>query len=61
MLETTNVYLVLNGTTFVWDDKKAQINPTNHHGITFQQAAESSFDPFIVVAVPAAMRKRVML
>jgi uncharacterized protein len=44
-----NVYFVLNGITFVWDDKKAQINPANHDGITFQQAAESFFDPFLIV------------
>jgi uncharacterized protein len=44
-----NVYFVLNGITFVWDDEKAQINPTNHDGVTFQQAAESFFDPFLVV------------
>jgi uncharacterized DUF497 family protein len=40
---------VLNGITFVWDDSKARINPTNHDGVTFQQAAESFFDPFLVV------------
>jgi uncharacterized protein len=44
-----NVYFVLNGITFVWDDGKARINPTNHDGITFQQAAEVFFDPFLVV------------
>jgi uncharacterized protein len=44
-----NVYFVLNGITFVWNDGKAQINPTNHDGITFQQAAEVFFDPFLVV------------
>jgi uncharacterized protein len=44
-----NVYFVLNGITFVWNDGKAQVNPTNHDGITFQQAAEVFFDPFLVV------------
>jgi uncharacterized protein len=44
-----NVYFVLNGITFVWDDGKARSNPTNHEGITFQQAAEVFFDPFLVV------------
>jgi hypothetical protein len=44
-----NVYFVLNGITFVWDDKKARLNSTNHDGITFQQAAEVFFDPFLVV------------
>jgi hypothetical protein len=44
-----NVYFVLNSITFVWDDEKARINPTNHDGIILQQAAESFFDPFLVV------------
>jgi uncharacterized DUF497 family protein len=44
-----NVYFVLNGITFVWDEGKARINPINHDGVTFQQAAESFFDPFLVV------------
>jgi uncharacterized protein len=44
-----NVYFVLNGITFVWDEGKARINPTNHDGISFQQAAEVFFDPFLVV------------
>jgi uncharacterized protein len=44
-----NVYFVLNNITFIWDDDKARINPINHDGITFQQAAEAFFDPFLVV------------
>ena len=44
-----NVYFVLNGITFVWDDGKARINPKNYDGISFQQAAEIFFDPFLVV------------
>ena len=44
-----DVYFALNGITFVWNYTKAQINPTNHDGITFQQAAEVFFDPFLVV------------
>jgi uncharacterized protein len=43
------VYFVLNSITFIWDDGKARINPINHDGITFQQAAEAFFDPFLVV------------
>jgi uncharacterized protein len=43
------VYLVLNGITFEWDDEKARVNPTNHAGVTFGQAAEAFFDPFLVV------------
>ncbi|MFE1745456.1 BrnT family toxin [Coleofasciculus sp. H7-2] len=44
-----DVYFVLNGVTFVWNEKKARINPSNHDGVTFQQAAEVFFDPFLVV------------
>ncbi|MGK7888466.1 MAG: BrnT family toxin [Leptolyngbyaceae cyanobacterium] len=44
-----DVYFVLNGITFVWNDEKAQINPQKHDGVTFQQAAEAFFDPLLVV------------
>ncbi|WP_028954376.1 BrnT family toxin [Synechocystis sp. PCC 7509] len=44
-----NVYFALNGITFVWDEAKAEKNPSKHDGITFQQAAEVFFDPFVVV------------
>lgn len=44
-----DVYFVLNGVTFVWNEEKARINPSNHDGITFQQATEAFFDPFVVV------------
>ncbi len=36
----------LNGITFTWDPKKAQINANNHE-VTFMQAAEVFFDPFL--------------
>ena len=44
-----DVYFVLNGVTFVWNEEKAWINPSNHDGVTFHQAAEAFFDPFLVV------------
>ena len=44
-----DVYFVLSGITFVWIDEKSRINPINHDGITFQQAAEVFFDPLLVV------------
>jgi uncharacterized protein len=44
-----NVYFVLNGITFLWDEEKARINPINHDGITFQQAAEAFLDPFFIL------------
>lgn len=36
----------LNGTTYVWNAKKAAANPGKHDGITFEQAASVFFDPF---------------
>ncbi len=44
-----NVYFVLNSITFSWDEEKARVNPINHDGITFQQAAEAFFDPFLIL------------
>ena len=44
-----DVYFPLNGITFVWNDQKAAANPLKHDGITFPQAAEAFFDPFLAV------------
>jgi uncharacterized protein len=44
-----NVYFVLDGINFVWDGDKAQSNSSKHDGVTFQQAAEAFFDPFLIV------------
>ncbi len=44
-----DVYFVLNGITFVWNDEKALINSRKHDGFTFQQAASAFFDPFLKV------------
>ncbi len=38
----------LNGISFVWNRHKAQRNHIKH-GITFEQAADAFFDPFIRV------------
>jgi uncharacterized DUF497 family protein len=38
----------LHGITFVWDDNKALTN-LRQHGVTFEQAAEAFFDPFLKV------------
>lgn len=40
---------MLDGITFVWNDEKARSNPSKHSSITFQQAAEAFFDPFLIV------------
>lgn len=44
-----DVYFVLNGITFIWNDQKAAANLLKHDGITFSQAAEAFFDPLLVV------------
>ncbi|MEQ9549276.1 MAG: BrnT family toxin [Coleofasciculus sp. G3-WIS-01] len=44
-----DVYFILNGITFVWNEQKARQNLAKHEGVTFQQAAEAFFDPFLVV------------
>ena len=36
-----------SGITFVWDADKAAINRNKHCGITFEQAAQAFFDPFM--------------
>ena len=38
----------LDGITFVWDVKKARSNYSKHK-VTFEQAAEAFFDPFLRV------------
>ena len=40
---------VLQGITFIWDENKARENPLHHDGMTFEQAAEAFFDPFLKV------------
>ena len=44
-----DVYFILNCITFVWNEEKSRNNPSKHNGITFQQAAEAFFDPFIKI------------
>ncbi len=41
---------ILHEITFIWNQEKARQNPLKHEGITFEQAAEAFFDPFLVVA-----------
>jgi hypothetical protein len=38
----------LNGISFVWDTAKAQSNASKHR-VSFEQAAEAFFDPFLRV------------
>ena len=36
-----------NGASYVWDKEKAVRNIAEHDGVTFEEAAEVLFDPFI--------------
>ena len=40
-----DVYFQLRGTEFEWGENKARRNERSH-GVTFQEAAETFFDPF---------------
>src|SRR4030095_12084251 len=48
-MPTMDTRFVLQGITFIWDENKARENPRHHDGITFEQAAEAFFDPFLKV------------
>jgi len=37
----------LKGIVFVWDQDKAGKNTVKHDGVSFEQAAEAFFDPFL--------------
>lgn len=39
----------LNGIDFIWNAEKASRNKQRHDGISFQQAAEVFFDPFLKI------------
>lgn len=49
ILQIMDLNFVLNDITFIWNSEKARTNPKNHNGVTFEQAAEVFFDPFLVV------------
>jgi uncharacterized DUF497 family protein len=40
-----DVSYILQGVQFEWDEEKAQSN-IQKHGVTFEEAAETFFDPF---------------
>lgn len=42
-----DIYYELNEITFVWNEEKARENISRHE-ITFKQAAETFFDPFLI-------------
>jgi len=44
-----DIYYTRQGIRFVWNKEKGQTNPIKHDGVTFEQAAEAFFDPFLKV------------
>lgn len=42
-----DIHYEKNGVSFVWNARKAAANVIKHDGITFDQAAEAFFDPFL--------------
>ena len=44
-----DIYYELHNITFVWDENKALTNSIKHDDVTFEQAAEAFFDPFLKV------------
>jgi uncharacterized protein len=44
-----DVYFVINGIPFTWNEDKARNNPDKHDGVTFQQATEVFFDLFLAI------------
>lgn len=44
-----DIQFILHGIIFLWNEEKAKQNPKKHEGVTFEQAAEAFFDPFLVV------------
>ena len=49
IIENMDQQFIVNGITFIWNEEKARQNPIKHKGVTFEQAAEAFFDPFLVV------------
>ncbi len=50
-------YFELHEINFVWDQKKSKIN-FNKHGVSFEQAAEAFFDPFLKL-IDASQNKEI--
>ena len=42
-----DIYYERHGIQFVWNEAKGQSNPIKHGGVTFEQATEAFFDPFL--------------
>ncbi len=44
-----DIKYIHNEISFIWDKGKAQKNISKHDGISFEQATEAFFDPFLKV------------
>jgi uncharacterized DUF497 family protein len=44
-----DIYFEQQGIRFVWHEEKGRTNTLRHDGITFEQATEAFFDPFLKV------------
>lgn len=44
-----DIKYIHNEISFIWDKEKAQKNIAKHDGISFEQATEAFFDPFLKV------------
>ncbi len=44
-----DIKYIHNEISFIWDKDKAQKNINKHDGISFEQATEAFFDPFLKV------------
>jgi len=44
-----NTRFVLQGIVFIWDDAKSRANHVKHDDVTFEQAVEAFFDPFLIL------------
>jgi uncharacterized DUF497 family protein len=42
-----DIFFEHKGVSFVWNDAKAASNPLKHDSVTFEQAAQVFFDPFL--------------
>lgn len=44
-----DIYFEQHGIRFIWNNDKGRTNPIKHDGVTFEQAIEAFFDPFLKV------------
>ena len=50
MLIDMDIHAEKNGMAFIWNARKAAANMKKHDGVTFEQAMDVFFDPFVRLA-----------